>query len=349
MSVFFNSYYKDLVPYTPGEQPQGREYIKLNTNESPFPPAPAVIEAVNAKEAELLRLYSDPTLMPLKKALAERYDVAPENVFVCNGSDEALNFGFMSWGEDGIRFADITYGFYKVFTALHHIREEIIPLAEDFSIRPEDYMDAGCAVIIANPNAPTGQTISLADIAAICESNKGHAVMIDEAYVDFGGETAIPLTKKYKNLLVVQTFSKSRSLAGARVGYAIGDEALIADLETIKYSTNPYNVNRISMAAAIAAVRSADYYRENCRTIMKNREYTTEELRKLGFTCADSSANFVFAAHPEKDGGELYRQLKENGILVRHFEGGRIGQYNRITIGTAEQMETFISTVSRLL
>ena len=349
MSTFFNSCYKDLVPYTPGEQPQGRTYIKLNTNESPFPPSPAVIEAVNAKEAEMLRLYSDPTLGPLKKALAERYDVSPENVYVCNGSDEAINFGFMAWGEDGIRFADITYGFYNVIAALNHVRTEVIPLAEDFSIRKEDYLNAGCMVVIANPNAPTGKVISLAEIEEICASNKDHVVLIDEAYVDFGGETAILLTKKYPNLVVAQTFSKSRSLAGARVGYAIGSEALINDLETIKYSTNPYNVNRISMAAAVAAVKSRDYYRKNCDIIMENRAYTTEALRKLGFVVIDSKSNFVFAMHPEKDGGELYRELKENGILVRHFDSERICQYNRITIGTREQMETLIETVSRLI
>ena len=349
MSRFFNSCYSQLEPYTPGEQPQDKKYIKLNTNESPFPPAPGVIAAVNKQEAENLRLYSDPELKPLKKALAEAYHVEPANVFVSNGSDEALNFAFMAFGEDGIAYPDISYGFYKVFAAINHISSDVKPLQPDFRIRPEDYKGVGKAVVIANPNAPTGLLLSLKEISDIAASNPEHVVIIDEAYIDFGGESAVELTKTYDNLLVVQTFSKSRALAGARVGYAIGNKALIQDQETIKFSTNPYNVNRISMAAAVAAVQDPEYYAHCSQEIIRNREYTTIELRKLGFFVLDSYSNFVFARTDRINGRKLYLDLKDRGILVRHFDDPKICEFNRITIGTRQQMETLIETIKELL
>ena len=349
MSDFFNSRYAALEPYTPGEQPQGRTYIKLNTNESPYPPSEGVIAALNRDEAEALRLYSDPTAMSLKQALASYYDVSTENVFCGNGSDEALNFAFMAFGEDGIAFPDISYGFYPVFAAINQIEADIKPLREDFTIDTADYLNIGKALVIANPNAPTGIYKELSEIERITASNPEHVVIVDEAYIDFGGTSAIPLTKKYKNLLVIQTFSKSRSMAGARVGYAIGDKALIADLETIKYSTNPYNINRISMKAACAALCDRDYYEANCRRIIETREWTREALLRLGFSCLPSKANFLFAAHKTAGGEELYRELKERGILVRHFEKERIREYNRITIGSREQMQTLIETLEKIL
>ncbi len=349
MSNFFNSYYGALEPYTPGEQPQDRRYIKLNTNESPYAPAPGVLKAVNSEEAADLRLYSDPALKPLKQALAERYGVTPEQIFVGNGSDEALNFAFMAFGEDGMAFPSISYGFYPVFAALNHMKTNPIPLLPDFSIDPEMYANAGSAIVIANPNAPTGLTLSLAEIESILQSNPAHVVIIDEAYVDFGGESAVSLLPRYENLLVVQTFSKSRSLAGARVGYAIGSPALIADLETIKYSTNPYNVNRLSMAAAVEAVKDQKYYDGCIEKIIQARDFTTEALRSRGFTVLPSKSNFVFAAHPMYNGKKLYLDLKERGILVRHFETERIANYNRITIGTMEDMETLVQTIDALL
>ncbi len=349
MSKFFNSYYKELEPYTPGEQPQDKKYIKLNTNESPYAPAPGVLRVVNSEEASRLRLYSDPELKPLKQALADRYGVTPAQIFVGNGSDEALNFAFMAFGEDGIAFPSISYGFYPVFAALNHIRTDVKPLLPDFRIDPKDYEAVGKAVVIANPNAPTGLTLSLTEIERILKTNPEHVVIIDEAYVDFGGESAVPLLEKYENLLVVQTFSKSRSLAGARVGYAIGSPALIADMETIKFSTNPYNVNRLSMAAAVEAVKDQAYYNEKIAKIIEARAYTETALRERGFEVLPSKSNFVFAASPEYDGKKLYLDLKENGILVRHFDTERISNYNRITIGTMEEMQKLVETIDRLL
>lgn len=349
MSKFFNSYYGTLEPYTPGEQPQDKKYIKLNTNESPYAPAPGVLRVVNSEEAAKLRLYSDPALRPLKQALAGRYGVTPEQIFVGNGSDEALNFAFMAFGEDGIAFPNISYGFYPVFAALNHIRTDVKPLLPDFSINPGDYAGLGKAIVIANPNAPTGLALSLDEIESILKTNPDHVVIIDEAYVDFGGESAVSLLPRYENLLVVQTFSKSRSLAGARVGYAIGSPALIADMETIKFSTNPYNVNRLSMAAAVEAVKDQAYYDDCIEKIKAARAYTEDALRKRGFEVLPSKSNFVFAASPVYDGKKLYLDLKENGILVRHFDTERIANYNRITIGTIEEMQKLTETIDRLM
>ena len=247
MSTFFSGALKNLAPYTPGEQPQDQQYVKLNTNESPYPPSAGVITALNAKEASDLRLYSDPECKELKKALADYYKVEPENIYVGNGSDEALNFAFLSYATDGrgVAFADITYGFYPVFADLYHIPVQIVPLKSDFSIAPEDYYGLNKTIVIANPNAPTGMALSRDAIEGIVKANPDSVVVVDEAYVDFGAESCVELTKIYPNLLVVQTYSKSRSMAGARLGYAIGNAELIRDLETVKFSTNPYNVNRL--------------------------------------------------------------------------------------------------------
>ena len=347
MSRFFSSRYASLTPYTPGEQPKDMQYVKLNTNESPFPPSPGVSRAV-AEQCGKLQLYSDPESTVLRVKLAEVYGVKPEQVIVTNGSDEVLNFAFMAFAENLI-FPDITYGFYPVFAQLNNIPYEEIPLEEDFSIDPKDYVNQNKTIVIANPNAPTGLCLSLSDIEQIVASNSDNVVIIDEAYVDFGGESAVALVDKYDNLLVTMTFSKSRSMAGARLGFGIGSKALIADLNTIRYSTNPYNVNRMTEFAGAAALSENDYYMANCHTIMENRTWTTEQLQKLGFKVLPSKANFVFAKSPRISGEGLYLELKKRGILVRHFTKERIKDYNRITIGTKEQMEILISAITEIL
>lgn len=351
MSTFFSGALKNLAPYTPGEQPQDQQYVKLNTNESPYPPSAGVITALNAKEASDLRLYSDPECKELKKALAGYYGVEPENIYVGNGSDEALNFAFLSYATDGrgVAFADITYGFYPVFADLYHIPVQIVPLKSDFSIAPEDYYGLNKTIVIANPNAPTGMALSRDAIEGIVKANPDSVVVVDEAYVDFGAESCVELTKTYPNLLVMQTYSKSRSMAGARLGYAIGNAELIRDLETVKFSTNPYNVNRLTLRAGVQAIAEQDYYTENCKKIMAARAYTKEKLEKLGFTVLDSRSNFLFAMKPGTDGGAIYRGLKERGVLVRHFDKDPIRDYNRITIGTQEQMDIFLTKLEELL
>ena len=351
MSRFFTKRLAKLTPYTPGEQPRDMQYIKLNTNESPFPPSPAVTQAAKA-EAGRLQLYSDPTCRELTDKLASLYKVAPDQVILTNGSDEVLNFAFMALADEDhpLVFPAITYGFYPVFAELNRIPYEEIPLKEDFSVDYRDYLNlGGKTIVIANPNAPTGLCLTLGEIEEIVQSNPDGVVVIDEAYVDFGAESAVALVDKYDNLLVTQTFSKSRSLAGARLGFGIGHKDLIADLHTVRYSTNPYNVNRMTAAAGYAALCDNDYYMDNCRAVMENRAYTTEALRELGFEVLPSLTNFVFAKSDRIGGEALYAELKRRGILVRHFSKDPITNYNRITIGTKEQMETFISTVKTIL
>ena len=349
MSRFLNEQFRSLEAYTPGEQPRDQQYIKLNTNESPYPPAPSVVEAMNGEQVELLRLYSDPTAKGLKEKLAKLYGVQPENVFVSNGSDEVLNFAFMAFGGKGAVFPDISYGFYQVYGDLYGINYEKIPLKEDFSIDHREYCGVNKMVVIANPNAPTGMSLSVAQIEEIVSHNPDSLVLIDEAYVDFGGETALPLIKKYDNLLVTRTFSKSRCLAGGRLGYAFGNPAIIADLEKIKYSTNPYNINRLTLLLGEATVEAEAYYQSKCAAIKATRGWTARQLESLGFTVLPSDANFLFAKSDKIGGGDLYTALKARGILVRHFTNPRICDYNRITIGTPEQMEVFINTVKEVL
>lgn len=350
MSRFFSSKYDALEAYTPGEQPRDLQYVKLNTNESPFPPSPGVIAAA-AREAETLRLYSDPESAALTAAVAERYGVSPSQVLMTNGSDEILNFAFMAFGDarHGFVFPDITYGFYPVFAAVNAVPFREIPLRDDFTIDVRDYCGVGQNIVIANPNAPTGLLLSVAQIEEIVRTNPEHVVVIDEAYIDFGGESCVPLVAKYDNLLVTQTFSKSRSLAGARLGFGIGAPSLIQDLNTIQYSTNPYNVNRMTAAAGAAAIADDAYYRANARIIMENRAFTQTELQKRGFAVLDSAANFLFAKAPFADGETLYRRLKERGILIRHWNKPRIGDWCRITVGTRAQMEALLAAVDALM
>lgn len=351
MSKYLINRYCDFDEYTPGEQPQDKKYIKLNTNESPYPPSPKVFEAVNSKEVADLRLYPDPDSSELCTKLAQTYGVNKENIFVSNGSDDILNFSFMAFcGEQtGAIFPDITYGFYEVFANLHAVKFTKIPLNEDFTVNPDDYCNTGKTVFIANPNAPTGLALSKECMEKIVKTNPDNAVIIDEAYVDFSGDSCAELTKKYDNLLVVMTYSKSRSLAGARLGFAIGNESLIADLNKIKYSTNPYNINRLTMTAGIAALEDNDYFKNNCEEICKTRSYTAQELKKLGFNVLASKANFLFAKHKSLSGEYIYKSLKENGILIRHFDSERIKDYNRISIGTMEQMDSLISALTKII
>ena len=346
MSRFLNNRFLDLEAYVPGEQPQDKKYIKLNTNEMPYPPSNGVLEAVN-DEATMLNLYPDPDGRKLKEKLAKAYGVDPANVFISNGSDEILSFSFMSFFDKGVSFADITYGFYKVYADLYGVDADIIPLKNDLSIDIADYIGAN-NVVIANPNAPTGQILSVEDIECIIKSTEG-IVLIDEAYADFGEISCVDLVKKYDNVIVMRTYSKSRAMAGARLGFAIADEKIIEDLETIKFSTNPYNINRLTMKAGIAALEDENYYDECIRKIKETRLFVTNELRRIGFEVADSSANFVFARNDRVDGRELYLKLKDRGILVRHFSAERIKDYVRITIGTSEQMEVFISELEKIL
>ena len=349
MSRFLNNKYSSLEVYTPGEQPRDKQYIKLNTNESPFPPSDAVVKAVSADEVKDLRLYSDPECKALKTVIAELYEVTPQNVYLSNGSDDILNFSFMAFSQKGVIFPEISYGFYKVFAELHNVQYTAIPLKENFSIDINDYNANGKLIVIANPNAPTGLILSVTQIEAILKANPDSVVLIDEAYIDFGGESSYKLTKKYKNLLTVGTFSKSRSMAGARLGFAIADQELIADLERIKYSTNPYNINRLTLVAGTAAIKDNGYYMDNCKKIIENREYTTNELTKLGFFVLPSKANFVFAKSDKIGGEELYLKLKANGILVRHFTTEKIKDFNRITIGSRPEMEKFIEVTAKIL
>lgn len=352
MSRFLSSKYTGLEAYTPGEQPRDMKYIKLNTNESPYPPSKGVIEALSSAEVERLNLYSDPTARELKGQLAKLYSVDSENVFVSNGSDDILNFSFMAFCEGektAVSFPEISYGFYSVYAELHGVKAYINPLNDDFTINIEDYKKNNSTVVIANPNAPTGIALGLSQIEEIVKSNPDHLVLIDEAYVDFGAESAVELTKRYSNLLVVGTFSKSRSLAGARLGFAIASKEIIADLETIKYSTNPYNINRLSLIAGEMAIRDNDYYMDNCKRIIETREYTAEALRSMGFEVTDSKANFIFAKSNKIGGEELYLKLKARGILIRHFNKEKIKDYNRITVGTKAEMDSLLFAIADIL
>lgn len=350
MSRFFSEKYKDLTAYTPGEQPQDMKYVKLNTNESPFPPSPLAVKRAG-EVLNRLQLYSDPECKKLVEAAALVYHVDPDEILFSNGSDEILDFIFMAYCDEDhpAAFADITYGFYPVFAAINCLPYEEIPLKEDFSLDIEDYKGIGKTIFLANPNAPTGIALKPEQIEEIIRSNPDNIVVVDEAYVDFGAESCVPLVHKYDNLLVVQTFSKSRSMAGARLGFAIGCKALIRDLNTVKYSVNPYNINSMTMAAGIGAFEDEDYRIRNCRTIMENRTYTVKELKALGFTMTDSQANFIFVKHPEISGESLYLELKKRGVLIRHFTKERISDYNRITIGTREQMDVLLQNIRGIL
>lgn len=350
MSRFLSAKYAQLTPYTPGEQPRDQQYVKLNTNESPFPPSQGVLAAAS-NEAARLNLYSDPECTQLKAAAAELYGVLPENVLPVNGSDEILYFAFLAFGDERnpFAFADVSYGFYPVYAEFCGVPKREIPLTDALAIDYRDYLGIREHILLANPNAPTGTCLPVDEIEAILIANPDRLVIVDEAYIDFGGVSCVPLTARYDNLLVIQTFSKSRSLAGARLGFGIGCAALIRDLNTVKYSINPYNVNRMTQAAGVAAIRDNAYYEENARRIAAVREETASRLRTLGFTVLPSKANFLFAASDRVGGEALYKTLKSRGVLVRHFTKERIKDYCRITIGTAEQMDILLGNIKEIL
>lgn len=362
MSRFLSKASESLLPYTPGEQPQGRKFIKLNTNECPYPPSPKVAEAILAGyeensskimplELANLRLYSDPEERVLIEAIADHYGVGTNQVIAGNGSDEILGFAFRAFCDQNapLQFADLTYGFYPALCGLYGIPFKVVPLEEDFTLNIEPYKNCGNNVIIANPNAPTGMNLPLSAIEEVAASNPDRVVMVDEAYVDFGGESCVSLLPKYENLVIIQTFSKSRSLAGARVGFAIANPELIADMNRIKYSFNPYNVNRLSILAGAAAMREWDYTKECTGRICKTREKTTEALRALGFTVLDSKTNFIFAKSGDMPGKVYFDGLREAGILVRRWDSERIKDYVRISIGSEEEMETFVEETKKLV
>jgi len=348
MSRFLSQRLNRLDAYVPGEQPSEMEYIKLNTNESPFSPPDEVI-AITSKELCKLNLYPNPDGTRLIKRLAKTYNVETENVIIGNGSDELLAFSFQAFLENGVVFPDITYGFYPVYAKLYDVPYQQIPVMEDLSINIDDYTGIGKNVVIANPNAPTGITLEIDEIEEITKSNPDNLIIIDEAYIDFGGKSAISLTAKYDNLLIIHTFSKSRSMAGARLGFAIGSAAIIEDLNKMKYSFNPYNVNRVTQVMGEAALREEDYYAKKRQEIIVTREYTGMRLQDLGFFMTNSRANFLFAKHPDISGYRLYSKLKEMGILIRHWKTPRISEYIRITIGTKEQMDSLISALGEIL
>ena len=338
---------RKTVPYVPGEQPKEENVIKLNTNENPYPPAPGVRAVLEQSEYELLRKYPDPAASELTQALAERYKVKPQQVFVGVGSDDVLAMAFLTFfnSEKPVLFPDITYSFYDVWAELFRIPYERIPLKKDFVLCPEDYFAANHpngGVIFPNPNAPTGLALGKDEVERIVRENPDVVVIVDEAYVDFGAESTLPLIETYDNLLVVQTFSKSRAMAGMRIGFAIGSEALIACLNNVKYSFNSYTMSRTAIAAGTAAVRDEAYFQEQVRRVVETREWTKERLRELGFCFGDSMANFIFAAHPELSARELFQALRKAGIYVRYFDRPGIDDHLRISIGTPEEMEALI-------
>ena len=351
MSKFLIDKYASLEAYTPGEQPRDMQYVKLNTNESPYPASPGVVAGISAEEVARLNLYPDPECKLLKEKLAAHYGVGYENIFVSNGSDEILSFAFMAFCSEqtGAVFPNISYGFYKVYGDLYGVDYTQAKLREDFTIDVNDYIGVNKTVVIANPNAPTGLSLSVEDIGRICASNPDNVVLIDEAYIDFGGKSCAGLVGKYDNLLVVRTYSKSRSMAGARLGFAIASKEIIGDLNRIKYSTNPYNINRLTLIAGAAAIDDNDYYADCCKKVAATREYAKSRLTDLGFTYLDSVANFIFARSDKIDGGEYYRKLKQNGVLVRHFSDPLISDFVRITVGTREQMDILFEKTEKIL
>ena len=350
MSRFLSPRHAALTPYTPGEQPRDMQYVKLNTNESPFPPSGEALRKAR-ENARSFERYSDPECLSLRRKLSGVCGVSPDEVMMTNGSDEALNLAFMAFCDDEspALFPDVTYGFYEVYARVNRLPYEIVPLREDFSLCLDDYRGKKGTLFLANPNAPTGMALPRAQIRDFVLSRPDQITVVDEAYVDFGAESCIPLIRECPNLLVVQTFSKSRSLAGARLGFAAGQEALIRDLNTLRYATAPYNVNSFTQALGEAVLDDEARTKENCRVIGENRAWTEKRLKEMGFTVLPSCTNFVFAKTDRMAGAALYRALRDRGILVRHFDTERIKDYNRITVGAAEQMQALIKALREIL
>ncbi|MHC5351266.1 histidinol-phosphate transaminase [Metapseudomonas furukawaii] len=350
MSKFWSPFVKDLVPYVPGEQPKIANLVKLNTNENPYGPSPKAIAAMQAEVNDNLRLYPDPNSDRLKQAVAEFYGVRTDQVFVGNGSDEVLAHAFHGLFQHGrpLLFPDVTYSFYPVYCGLYGIPFEALPLDEQFQIRVEDYARPNGGIIFPNPNAPTGCLLALEAIERLLQANPDSVVLVDEAYIDFGGETAIALVDRYPNLLVTQTLSKSRSLAGLRVGLAVGHPDLIEALERIKNSFNSYPLDRTAIAGAAAAFEDRSHFEDTCRKVIESREALVAAMEARGFDVLPSAANFVFARHPQRDAAEIAAGLRERGVIVRHFKQQRIAQFLRITIGTPDQNQALLSALDRL-
>ena len=342
---------RKVIPYTPGEQPKIQNIIKLNTNENPYPPAPAVAEAIKNMDVDRFKKYPDPSCSVLVDAIADFYNVSSDKVFVGVGSDDVLAMAFLTFfnSDKPVLFPDITYSFYDVWANLYRIPFKQIPLNEDFTITKEDYFGENGGVVIANPNAPTGVELPLKDIEEILQKNRDVVVIVDEAYIDFGGESALPLIDKYDNLLVVQTFSKSRSMAGMRIGYAFGNEKLIKYLSDVKYSFNSYTMNTPTLELGALAISNRDYFDKTRNMVIGTRERVKKELKNLGFEFADSKTNFIFAKHPDKSGKEIFAYLRSRGIIVRRFDLPRIDEYLRISIGTDEEMDTLIRALKEII
>jgi len=348
---FWSDRIQTLVPYTPGEQPKDRVFIKLNTNENPYPPSPKVLEAIRAATDERLRLYPDPEATQLRQAIANFHGLAPEQVFCGNGSDEVLGLCFYAFFSPGkkVVFPDITYSFYPVYTELFHLDYEEIPLNEDFTLPVDRFLGGNGGVVICNPNAPTGKTLPLSVIRRILEANPDVVVMVDEAYADFGAESAVSLLGEYPNLITVHTMSKSRSLAGMRLGYALGSPDLIAAVNCVKNSFNSYPIDRLALAAGVAAMEDVDYFDETRHKVMATRKRTCANLREMGFLVHDSNANFIFISHPKCGGKDLQQGLRDRGVLVRWFNKPRIRDYLRVSIGTDTEMEAMCAACQDIL
>ena len=349
---FWSPEVRELEPYVPGEQPKIQNLLKLNTNENPYPPSPKVVEAVQAvlhEQADVLRLYPDPDATALKQAIAKQQDIDVSQVFVGNGSDEVLAHIFKAFflQDEPILYPDITYSFYPVYSQFFGTKTKEIPLNENFEIDVRDYTQPNGGVIITNPNAPTSIALSLAEIEQVLQANPDRVVVIDEAYVDFGAESAVSLINRYENLVVCQTTSKSRSLAGLRVGFAIAQSHLIAALEAVKNSFNSYPIDRFAIAAAVASFEDQAYFEEQCQKVITSREKLVRDLTVLGFNVLPSKANFIFATHSQHDAGQLAQKLREQGIIVRYFNKPRINQFLRITVGTDEQNARLVQTLKQ--
>ena len=342
---------RDMIPYVPGEQPRDRQFIKLNTNENPYPPSPKALEALRAAAGDSLRLYPDPECTELRAAIAAAHGLSPEQVFPGNGSDEVLAFCFQAFFDPDrpVHFADITYTFYAVYASYFGLTPELVPLAEDFTLPVADFLAPGCGgVVLANPNAPTGLAVELADIRRILEAHRDQVVLVDEAYIDFGGASADALVPEYDNLVVVRTLSKGHALAGLRVGYALAQPDLIAALKCVRDSINSYTVDRAAQAAAAASLRDAAYFQERTAQVVRTRQRTALALRDMGFAVTDSQANFLFVRHPQVPAKTLLDGLRERGILVRWFDRPRIRDYLRITVGTDGEMDALTAALKEL-
>jgi len=351
MEKYWSKLTKALSPYVPGEQPQDRKYLKLNTNENPFPPSDKVLTKVKDSVSDALRLYPDPNASRLKKAIANYYGIKEDNVFVGNGSDEVLAFSFLAFFKDKapLSFPDITYSFYPVYCDIFEIESSLFSLDKDFSIDINKIPEKSGGIIFPNPNAPTGICLNLSDIETILHRFPNIVVIVDEAYIDFGGISSITLTEKYPNLLVVQTFSKSRSLAGLRVGFAIGHLGLIQALNRVKNSFNSYPLDNLAIEGAIAAIEDNEYFTHCCEAIIETRDYLIKELVSLSFQVLPSKANFLFVKHQKLDAALIYRELRENGILVRHFNKPTIDNFLRITIGKQEDMHLLVKCLKTII